>query len=267
MKGRRMIVFSDIDGTLLEHGTVDYRNALPGLELLRHLAVPLVLVSSKTFGEMEAFCRELGLDGPFAFENGAGIALPIDCGGYRTEIAGRGVEDLRSFIPAIEAAAGTRVVTLPDMPLDELIEYTGLSRDGSLLAKDRRASLPFVAGKERRLSREAVAAMETMLAEKGLTAPWGGKFHQLRYARATKEGAVQWITKFFADGSGTIPLTVGIGDSENDFGMLDAVDRAYLVRSGISGIDYSKVPYRVTDGSGPAGFTEAVRLACGSDPR
>jgi mannosyl-3-phosphoglycerate phosphatase len=46
------VVFSDLDGTLLDHHSYRHTAAQPGLDLLEALAIPLVLISSKTRAEM-----------------------------------------------------------------------------------------------------------------------------------------------------------------------------------------------------------------------
>jgi len=44
----KMIIFTDLDGTLLNHKSYDYKAVLPLLERLKSLDIPVVLNSSKT---------------------------------------------------------------------------------------------------------------------------------------------------------------------------------------------------------------------------
>jgi mannosyl-3-phosphoglycerate phosphatase len=259
-----MLIFSDIDGTLLDYETWSYRDALPGLELLKRRGIPLVLVSSKTFGEMEPLHRELGLDAPFAFENGAGIAVPSPGReGYTCEMYGRGIEALRAVLPLVGSVLGRTVVTIQEMTVGELSAYTGLPGENARLARERQASLPFILEPPHRLTREESAALDARLAGAGLSLSWGGKFYHFRERGVSKESAVKRVVEMYAGRAARRPVTVGIGDSENDYGMLDAVDRAFLVKNRLSDINYTGSRYAVTGGFGPAGFTEAVRLACG----
>jgi len=48
------LVFTDLDGTLLDHNTYGWEEAIPALELCRTRGVPVILVSSKTRAEMAA---------------------------------------------------------------------------------------------------------------------------------------------------------------------------------------------------------------------
>lgn len=54
MFGPALILFSDLDGTLLDHDTYDWSPAQPALKQLAALEVPLVLTSSKTRGNGSA---------------------------------------------------------------------------------------------------------------------------------------------------------------------------------------------------------------------
>jgi len=70
------IVFSDLDGTLLDHRTYDYSPALPALEKLQEKQIPLVFCTSKTAAEMIPFRTEIKNEDPFIVENGGGIYIP-----------------------------------------------------------------------------------------------------------------------------------------------------------------------------------------------
>jgi len=70
------LIFTDLDGTLLDHDTYGWEEALPALDLCRRLGVPVILVSSKTRAEMDVLQNRLGLSAPFISENGGGIFFP-----------------------------------------------------------------------------------------------------------------------------------------------------------------------------------------------
>ena len=76
MNMKRFVVFTDLDGTLLDHHTYAYADALPALSKLRQTRTPLIMVSSKTRREIEALRRELENDHPFIPENGGAIFIP-----------------------------------------------------------------------------------------------------------------------------------------------------------------------------------------------
>jgi mannosyl-3-phosphoglycerate phosphatase len=73
LNAKRLIVFTDLDGTLLDQVTYSYRASLPALRKLQALKMPVILCSSKTRAEIEPLWRELILEDPFIVENGGAI--------------------------------------------------------------------------------------------------------------------------------------------------------------------------------------------------
>jgi mannosyl-3-phosphoglycerate phosphatase len=72
----KKIVFSDLDGTLLDHETYSYEKAKNSLELLKKEEIPLILCTSKTRGEIEFWREKIDNKDPFISENGGGIFVP-----------------------------------------------------------------------------------------------------------------------------------------------------------------------------------------------
>ena len=68
-----MIIFTDLDGSLLNHEDYSFREALPALARIRRSAIPLIFVTSKTRGEVEILQQEMCIREPFIVENGGGI--------------------------------------------------------------------------------------------------------------------------------------------------------------------------------------------------
>ena len=58
-----LLIFTDLDGTLLDIHTYDWQPAASWLERLRDEQVPVILCSSKTAAETGDIQRELGLEG------------------------------------------------------------------------------------------------------------------------------------------------------------------------------------------------------------
>ena len=70
-----MIVFTDLDGTLLEEDGRLSPEARRALEDLRRQRVPVVPLTSKTRRELERWLARLDSGRAGAFENGAGISF------------------------------------------------------------------------------------------------------------------------------------------------------------------------------------------------
>ena len=68
------IVFTDLDGTLLDHETYDHSPAQPALAALAARDIPVIPVTSKTSDELRPLMADIGLAGGFIAENGAVIS-------------------------------------------------------------------------------------------------------------------------------------------------------------------------------------------------
>jgi len=71
-----ILVFTDLDGSLLNHDDYSFEEARPALDRLRKAKIPLIFVTSKTCREVEPLQNRLGLREPFIVENGGGIFVP-----------------------------------------------------------------------------------------------------------------------------------------------------------------------------------------------
>ena len=72
----RLAIFTDLDGTLLDHDTYEWSPARPMLDRIREEGWPLVFVTSKTRAEVEGLRTEMEVDEPFIVENGAAAFFP-----------------------------------------------------------------------------------------------------------------------------------------------------------------------------------------------
>jgi mannosyl-3-phosphoglycerate phosphatase len=54
-----LLIFTDLDGTLLEQATYSFEAALPALQALRERNIPLIICTSKTRAEIEWFRSKL----------------------------------------------------------------------------------------------------------------------------------------------------------------------------------------------------------------
>src|SRR3990170_640118 len=77
-----IIIFSDLDGTILEHRTYSFEEAFTALETIKNNNIPLILSSSKSRSEMEIYRGKMENNHPFISENGGGIFIPKDYFSY-----------------------------------------------------------------------------------------------------------------------------------------------------------------------------------------
>jgi mannosyl-3-phosphoglycerate phosphatase len=230
---RRLIVFTDLDGSLLNHGDYSWEAARPALEMIRDLGIPLVICTSKTRPEVEVIRAEIGCSGPFIVENGGGIFFPpgyenlptggtLVMGGMRCIPLGLPYARIRSFISEVQAEYAIR--GFGDMDIDEIARRTGLPPEKAALARARDFTEPFVLERK-----EDLPGLERSAHLKGLMITRGGRFYHCMGFGNDKGGAVTLVKDIFTRHWQTSVTSVGFGDSPNDFPLLRAVDIPVLI--------------------------------------
>ncbi|MEO0354349.1 MAG: HAD hydrolase family protein, partial [Cyanobacteria bacterium P01_A01_bin.3] len=73
---KKLLVFTDLDATLVDHQTYSYEAALPAIARLKQLDYPIIFNSSKTIAEQQHLRAELDIQTPFIVENGAAVVIP-----------------------------------------------------------------------------------------------------------------------------------------------------------------------------------------------
>ncbi len=76
--GMQRLIFTDLDGTLLDHDNYSYEPAANLLEKLNNIGIPVIPTTSKTRSEVLPLRRAINNEHPFITENGAGIYIPKD---------------------------------------------------------------------------------------------------------------------------------------------------------------------------------------------
>ncbi|MEA1924015.1 MAG: HAD-IIB family hydrolase [Pseudomonadota bacterium] len=246
MKKQKIVVFTDLDATLLAHDDYSFAKAQSGLDLCRRLQIPVIAVTSKTLDETRLWVERIGLDPRFVFENGGGIHLEDG------EIIDLGVDYsvLRQIMVKLSSSFPVR--GFGDMDTEEIVERTGLSFKEAKIAALRRFSEPFICPETDFKTLEQ--AVDTF----GLQLVKGGRFFHLQAATQSKGNAVAYLLKHFKADFGRI-FSIALGDSPNDFSMLSKVNCPWLVRhpgkeQTIPEIDNLKITSKI----GPEGWSEAI---------
>ncbi|MFP4263395.1 MAG: HAD-IIB family hydrolase [Halomonas sp.] len=259
------LLFSDLDGSLLDHHHYDWGPAQPWLDRLGRLGVPVIPVTSKTRSEIIPLRRALGLAfTPFVAENGAVVGLPpawcharIDRpgpDGLAIRTLGMDIGFIRKRLAVWQARLGVAFTPMSEMSLDELVAFTGLSEGEARLARMREGSEPLVWKDDE----AGLEALREGLAGDGLRLVRGGRFWHAT-GEAHKGSAVAWLVQRFQALRGRRPLTLALGDGPNDIPMLEAVDQAVVIR-GCHGLPVEPdqpALYR-SEATGPAGWAEGV---------
>jgi mannosyl-3-phosphoglycerate phosphatase len=243
-----LLVFSDLDGTLLDHDTYRWDAAQPALERLHAWDIPVVLASSKTAAEITLLQREMGLKGnPAIVENGSGvIGLP---NGTRAET----YQALRRSLDTMPPEYRDPYQGFGDMTVEDVAAVTGLTPDAAQRAKQRKFSEPGIwSGSDADLQ-----AFQAALAEHSIIAQQGGRFLTLSFGK-TKANAMDEVIDVYRP-----DLTLALGDAPNDRKMLEKADHGVIVANPhrapmpkLDGEDSGRITR--TDQPGPEGWNAAV---------
>ena len=245
------LVFTDLDGTLLDHHTYSWEAALPALDHLNRHRIPWVLVTSKTRAEVELWRRLLGHRHPFIVENGGAAYLP-DGNAYQVLEWGTPYAELLNSLQKASQASGCRVRGFHEMAADEVAKLTGLPREQAVLAQQREYDEPFLI-----LDPDRAGALLDAIQAEGRRWTKGGRFWHILGAN-DKAVAVRAVIEHFKIARGPM-RTIGLGDGLNDVSFLNVVAKPVLIQSAHSAEMKSRVPRGVvTDRSGPAGWNDAL---------
>lgn len=251
-----VIVFTDLDGTLLDHSTYSHASAEPALERLRRMKCPLILASSKTAGEIAQLRREIGFEHcPAIVENGSGLMRE---GPVTLNAESAAYTQVRAALDGIPFSLRRKFSGFGDWSTDEVARRTGLDIGRAELARMRQYSEPGVwSGDERELAR----FIET-LGSYGIAARRGGRFLTLSLGGSKADRMDEVVTQF--SGIGALrPVTLALGDAPNDMEMLQHADFGVVVRNStgpgvptLAGEESGTITRTLLEG--PAGWNEAV---------
>ncbi|PIU55510.1 MAG: mannosyl-3-phosphoglycerate phosphatase [Chloroflexi bacterium CG07_land_8_20_14_0_80_51_10] len=265
----KTVVFTDLDGTLLDLVTYSYDKALPAVNSLRQRGIPIVFCSAKTRAEQEVYRQELGISDPFIVENGGAIFIPQDYFpfGFNYQKAkdeylvielGIPYHQIRQILEQVRAATGINFRGFGDMSMEEVATETGLAPEAAQRAKLREydETLKFEDNPQE------VDRVLNAIAEAGLNYVSGGRYYDVMGPN-DKGKATRILIGLFQRRLGQIEA-VGIGDSANDLPMLSAVDIPVLVQKpGGLWEDVEMQHLHRVEGVGPEGWIKAIEEIVG----
>jgi mannosyl-3-phosphoglycerate phosphatase len=260
------VIFTDLDGCLLDRNTYSFEPAEPALRLIKGKKIPLILVSSKTRVEMEEYRRRLKNEHPFVSENGGAVFIPKGYFPFQLSHGRKSgkyfILELGTFYPQmiralefIKRETGIHIRGFHDLSEEEIVRLSGLSREEAAWAKKREYGEPFLVGG----GEKEIKIVQEKIREKGLNYVWGGKFHHI--LGQNDKGKAARILKDLYQKEFPSVWTVGIGDSPNDLPMLSVVDRPILLKgkAPVSSGTLKKVKsLTVVEGTGPRAWNEAI---------
>lgn len=245
----KILVFSDIDGALLDEETFEWEAARDALSRLQRAKIPVCFVSSKTRAEIETLRAEIGNSDPYAAENGA----VVDYGYKPRKVIGKPLALLEQAFAQITRESGARPEPLHQMSARRAETVTGLRGPELALALRRAHSVPFL------LHEGVMSSVEQAARRRGMRIHQGKRLLHL-VGDHDKSDAVALMKNEFPDAT-----TIGVGDGPNDVAMLQAVEHA--VYQGTHPPPDLPAHTHVEPKTGPEGWSRAIERMIEHHPR
>lgn len=261
------LIFTDLDGSLLDHHTYSFEPAADRLDQLKKRNVPVIPNTSKTRAELLLLRQALDNSDPFIVENGAAVYLPANLNlhaasglllqdGYKCKPFSRSRRHWLDKIDLLAPDLHSKFHGFSTMSVTELVAATGLSHQGAKLAMTREFNEPGTwlgTDSEKKLFIQHLEEMGAVVLE-------GGRF--LHVGGLTDKGsAMQWLVEAYQQ---QLPdrkiLSIALGDSNNDKDMLENADMSVVIKSPVHAYPELKRHRQVyfTVNEGPAGWVEGL---------
>ena len=236
MLAPRHLIFTALEGALLDPRTGSFAEAGEALAELDRRRIPLVPVTSRTRDEIEPLRRKLGHGHPFITESGGGIFFPDGyfnlkipgarrAGRYLCVAFGRPYKEVCAALDDVADESGVGVAGFHNMSSREIAENLGLRQRDAELAHRREFDEPFFFTSA---DEQAKARFAAVAKERGFDVRTGKTFWHFS-SGGDAARAVRWLTKLFRDATRIKLRAVGIGPATEDLPWLRAVDQAVLL--------------------------------------
>ncbi|MGS2720218.1 HAD-IIB family hydrolase [Paraglaciecola aestuariivivens] len=262
-----ILIFTDLDGTLLDHQTYSFAPAKPMLDTLLASNIPVIPNTSKTFAELIPLRKTLSLSSPFIVENGAAVYMPIGCfdvqpkdthshkGFWVKEFSPQRAHWLSVLDDLSQDFAG-QFSHFYNMSNEDICQATGLSLSQAKLANQREYTEPVLWQADLANKQRFVKALE----KSGVSPVEGGRFLHLT-GHCNKGDALLWLAAQYAQNWPQHKFTtIALGDGQNDISMLEAADIAVRIRSLHSPLPELSKTHQVftSNECGPAGWSACL---------
>lgn len=264
---KKNVIFTDLDGTLLDHYTYKTDDAEETLATLNSHNIPVVLNSSKTQQEMLLIREQLDLSSPFIIENGAAIYIPVNYfkkqpqdteleNGFWVKSFCQPKEYWLSLLHQHATAYQNDFQGFSQLTNVQLAELTGLTTDKATMAKQRQYSEPLNWLGTEQSKTDFINLMSSL----GSTILQGGRFLHVS-GQCDKGLAQKWLTEQYQrEEPQKQIITIALGDSNNDSAMLEEATIAIQIHSPVHAFPCLERKHQVYQSrlDGPAGWAESL---------
>lgn len=264
---RNLLIFTDLDGTMLGHDDYAYTKALPAIKLVQRKGIPLIFCSAKTRAEQVVYRRELALEHPFIVENGGAIFMehdyfPFDfeyqriVDGFKVIQLGQPYTEIREILGLVRLEMGLDIKGYGDVDPERVTRLTGLDVESARRAMQREYEETIVS----LLNPEQEAVLRSSLSRFGLQMTRGGRFYSVSGSN-DKGRAAAIVADLYRRQYGDVHV-IGIGDSFNDEPLLAMADTPVIVQKPDSTWEQVEVPgLQRVRGAGPEGWNDFIMTA------
>ena len=229
MKKKYTIIFSDLDGTILDKDSFKFDKIKNFIRKLISKNVVLVPNSSKTEIEIKDFIRELGVNIPFICENGSAIynlnliskKLP------KKIILSKSVKTIsKIYKKKVSLKIRNKITDLRKINKLEQLKIFGLPKNKIDLALKRSFTIPIKFKGKKKDKKKFVK----LIKDSGLKVQEGGRIMNLG-DNVDKSMALKVFLNHVKTFINKPIKTIGVGDNHNDIKMLKNTDIPCLVIS------------------------------------
>jgi len=267
-KSTQWLVVTDLDGTLLNHHDYSTDMALPAIKKLIDLNIPIIFNTSKTFSESITIQEKLNINAPFIVENGSCIYLPKSIfpntpldktaksrNKYWEVKLGKSQAEISNILKIINTPSSYYQL-LSACSIQSAAILTGLNIEQAEQAIYREYSEPLIW----KSGKKELIKFKKELKEHNLNTLQGGRFlHVL--GNCDKGIATNKLHDFFIADNTQIK-TIILGDSDNDFAMLEKANLSIVVNSPSNHqLQQTFTPDIFTHQQAPDGWAEGIELA------
>ncbi len=264
MKNCQIFIFTDLDGSLLNHNNFEFKEIKDFILDCIKNGIKIIPNTSKTNSEIQVFLDQLGQNLPFIVENGAAIHN-LDLVHPKIKVKNNSLvfsrslpEILKLFEKKIPIDFQKRCFFLKDMSSIEQMKILGLNKKYLPFALKRNYSIPLVFEG----SKDIVKEFTNLLKDIGMKLHEGGRIYNI-CDDCSKGKAMMTLIEKLKNEFDSNSYTIVVGDSPNDISMLNVSDQPCIIplpnKKNLCHLKDKKI-IRATQ-SAPQGWEEVVRAS------
>ena len=258
-KAFKVLIFTDLDGTLLHRDTFKFDEIKDYLTQLISNGIFVIPNTSKTEKEILEFINELGSNLPFISENGAAIyGLDLLNANFPKKLILSREKDnlLNIFKNTVPTNLQNKCKWLSGMEKKKQSLIFGLKDKKLSMALDRRYTIPFLFEGTKNEKNE----LSKIIKNQDLYLQEGGRVINLT-DKVNKANALRVFVKFFKKDNMNVK-TIAVGDNYNDLEVLKTSDFPCLVFNDKFTLDKISINNLITSKKpSPAGWVDVIKIA------